>query len=198
MNATTSLITSAQASRAIVNDSRPKIVLAGSGMVTGGRVLHYLNRYVSEERNTVLLVGFQAEGTRGRALEEGAGEIKFFGQYHKVKAEVKKMTSLSAHADQSELLTWLKHFKEAPRQVFINHGPPHASDALRVKIQHELGWNCQVVQPESVYKIKGEWNKNKINFSSKDLASIPRKSLSCIYGMIVPWYVLRALSRRHG
>jgi metallo-beta-lactamase family protein len=153
IDATTSLITSAQASRAIVNDSRPKIVLAGSGMVTGGRVLHYLNRYVGEERNTVLLVGFQAEGTRGRSLEEGAEEIKFFGQYHRVKAEVKKITSLSAHADQMEILSWLKHFKEAPRQVFINHGSPQASDALRVKIEHELGWNCQVVQPESIYKV---------------------------------------------
>lgn len=153
MDSVINLITDANASRAIVSDPRPKIVLAGSGMVTGGRILHYLNSYLGEERNTILLVGFQAAGTRGRSLEEGATELKFFGRFHSVKAEVKKISSLSAHADQSEILNWLKHFKEAPKHVFINHGEPHASDALRVKIQTELGWNAQVVQPGRVYDI---------------------------------------------
>ncbi|MCB0617959.1 MAG: MBL fold metallo-hydrolase, partial [Saprospiraceae bacterium] len=130
-----------------------KIVLAGSGMITGGRILHYLDKYISDERNTVLLVGFQAAGTRGRSLEEGAEEVKFFGQYHRIKAEIRKITSLSAHADRSEIMAWLKKFEKAPRQVFINHGEPHASDALRVKIQHELGWNCQVAQPDQFYTV---------------------------------------------
>lgn len=152
MDSTVHLITDANASRAIVADSSPKIVLAGSGMITGGRVLHYLNNYIQDARTTVLLVGFQAAGTRGRALEEGAKEVKFFGQYHPVKAEVRKITSLSAHADQHEILNWLKYFEKAPEQVLINHGEPHASDALRVKIQSELGWNCLVVQPDQVYE----------------------------------------------
>lgn len=147
------LITDANISRNVVNDTRPKIVLAGSGMITGGRVLHYLSRYLGEERNTVLLVGFQAAGTRGRALEEGASELKFFGQFYPVKAEVKKITSLSAHADQREIMEWLKHFEKAPEQTLINHGEPHAADALRVKIASELGWNCQVVQPDRVYDV---------------------------------------------
>ncbi|HQU59122.1 MAG: MBL fold metallo-hydrolase [Phaeodactylibacter sp.] len=153
MDGVAHLISDANSSRAIVADARPKIVLAGSGMVTGGRVIHYLDRYLGQERNTILLVGFQAVGTRGRALEEGATELKFFGQYHPVKAAVKKITSLSAHADQSEIIAWLKHFEKAPEQVFINHGEPHASDALRVKIQHELGWPCQVAKPMTPYEI---------------------------------------------
>ena len=123
-------------------------------MVTGGRVLHYLDRYIGQARNTILLVGFQAEGTRGRALEEGTTELKFFGHYHPVKAAVKMITSLSAHADQHEILHWLQGFEEPPSQVFINHGNPHASDALRVKIQDELGWPCQVVEPNVAYPIE--------------------------------------------
>lgn len=153
MDSVVRLITDANTSRSVVADTRPKIVLAGSGMITGGRIIHYLNRYLDEERNTVLLAGFQAAGTRGRALEEGATELKFFGQYHPVKAEIRKITSLSAHADQGEIMDWLKHFEKAPEQVFINHGEPHASDALRVKIEHELGWNVQVVQPNRVYDV---------------------------------------------
>lgn len=153
MDSIVRLITDADSSRAVVADTRPKIVLAGSGMITGGRIIHYLNRYLGEQRNTILLVGFQAQGTRGRALEEGAAELKFFGRFHPVRAEVRKITSLSAHADQSEIMDWLKHFKQAPEQVFINHGEPHASDALRVKIEHELGWNVRVVQPGQVYNL---------------------------------------------
>lgn len=147
------LVTDVKTSKMVVADTRPKIVLAGSGMITGGRILHYLDKYISDERNTVLLVGFQAAGTRGRSLEEGAEEVKFFGQYHRIKAEIRKITSLSAHADRSEIMAWLKKFEKAPRQVFINHGEPHASDALRVKIQHELGWNCQVAQPDQFYTV---------------------------------------------
>ncbi|MCB0522319.1 MAG: MBL fold metallo-hydrolase [Lewinellaceae bacterium] len=153
MDGVVHLITDANASRAIVADPGPKIAMAGSGMITGGRVLHYLNSYIGEERNTVLLVGFQAAGTRGRALEEGATELKFFGQFHPVKAEIKKITSLSAHADQGEIMAWLRHFEKAPEQVFINHGEPHASDTLRLKIQSELGWNVQVAKPGQVYAV---------------------------------------------
>jgi metallo-beta-lactamase family protein len=153
MDEVANLISDAKASKSIVADPTPKIVLAGSGMISGGRVLHYLNSYISKPSTTVLLVGFQAMGTRGRALEEGATEVKFFGEYHPVKAEVKKITSLSAHADQGEILKWLKHFKKAPERVFINHGEPHSSDALRVKINHELGWDCEVAVPGKAYQI---------------------------------------------
>lgn len=148
------LITDAQISRAIVQDKKPKIVLAGSGMITGGRVLHYLSQLIGDPSTTVLLVGFQAAGTRGRALEEGAPDLKFFGQYFPVKAEVGKISSLSAHADQGEILTWLRALKSPPKKVFINHGEPHAADALRVKIKTELGWECQVAVAGETYHLE--------------------------------------------
>lgn len=153
MDSLVHLITDVKTSRQIVDDKSPKIILAGSGMITGGRILHYLARYLQEDRNTVLLVGFQAAGTRGRSLEEGANELKFFGQYHPVRAEIKKITCLSAHADQQEIITWLSGFKSPPRKVFINHGEPHASDALRAKISHEFGWDCEVAKLNHRYAI---------------------------------------------
>ncbi|RMG31829.1 MAG: MBL fold metallo-hydrolase [Bacteroidetes bacterium] len=151
MSTVAHLITDVQTSKAVVADPRPKIVLAGSGMITGGRVLHYLSRHLADPRSTVLLVGYQAAGTRGRALEEGATELKFFGEYHPVKAEVRKISSLSGHADQGEIMQWLRRFKRAPKQVLLNHGEPQAAHALRVKIEYELGWPCAVVQPGRDY-----------------------------------------------
>jgi metallo-beta-lactamase family protein len=148
------LIVDATTSRAIVANKDPKIIMAGSGMLTGGRVLHYLNNHIHDERNTILIVGYQAAGTRGRALVEGERELKFFGEYHQVKADVKKINTLSAHADQAELIRWLGNTKgQAPSQVFLNHGEPHQSNALRSKIEYELGWNCTVAQTDRIYTI---------------------------------------------
>src|SRR5262249_30750736 len=106
-----------------------------SGMLAGGRVLFHLENRGGDERNTVLLVGFQAAGTRGRSLQEGAHEIKMHGRYLPVKAHIEELTTLSAHADQSEILAWLSHFRKPPQTTFVVHGEPHAADALRVKIQ---------------------------------------------------------------
>ncbi|MCB0664745.1 MAG: MBL fold metallo-hydrolase, partial [Saprospiraceae bacterium] len=153
MDSLVNLVEDVQTSRKVVENKDPKVVLAGSGMITGGRILHYLDRYIQENRNTILLVGFQAAGTRGRSLEEGTDELKFFGRYHSVKAEIRKITSLSAHADQSEILVWLRQFQSPPQLVLINHGEPHASDALRTKISHELGWTCEVARLNHNYEI---------------------------------------------
>lgn len=130
MNSIAQLIVDAKASRAVVADSKPKIVLAGSGMLTGGRILHYLDQFGADPNNTILLAGFQAAGTRGRALLEGAKELKFFGSTHKINARLEQMHSLSAHADQSEILHWLKHIKNKPEQILLNHGEPHQTNAL--------------------------------------------------------------------
>ena len=138
-------------SKAIVKDKNPKIVLAGSGMITGGRVLHYLENLISDEKNTVLIVGYQAEGTRGRALLAGDHEIKFYGQYHQVKAEISEISGFSGHADQNEILDWLNHFKKAPILTFINHGEPHQSQALKTKIKSVLNWNCTVAEINNEY-----------------------------------------------
>ncbi len=151
MLTTVHLVSDVKTSKAIVRDKKQKIVLAGSGMITGGRVLHYLENLISDPKNTVLIVGYQAVGTRGRALISGDHEIKFFGKYHAVRAEIAEIIGFSGHADQSELLDWLKHYKNPPTLTFINHGEPHQSQALKTKINNELGWKCTVAKIDKEY-----------------------------------------------
>ncbi|AOW20666.1 MBL fold metallo-hydrolase RNA specificity domain-containing protein [Urechidicola croceus] len=127
-----------------IDDPRSKIIIAGSGMVTGGRVLTYLKQMIDEPSTTVLLVGYQAEGTRGRQLQDGAHELKFFGRYFPVKATVKSIESLSAHADQKGLINWLSTIKNTPENVFLVHGEPTASNTLRVKIKDIYNWNVSI------------------------------------------------------
>ncbi|HMA10906.1 MAG TPA: MBL fold metallo-hydrolase, partial [Steroidobacteraceae bacterium] len=119
-------------SKALTANPLPKVILAGSGMATSGRVLHHLVKYGPDRRNTIVLSGFQAAGTRGRSLAEGAKELKIHGQWVPIAAEVRNLDMLSAHADAGEILRWLAGFRHAPRKVFIVHGEPHAADALRV------------------------------------------------------------------
>jgi metallo-beta-lactamase family protein len=128
----------------VLASRKKKIIIAGSGMITGGRVLQYLEKYISDEKTTVVLVGFQAVGTRGRDLEEGAKEIKFYGKFHSVKADIVKVDSLSSHADQSEMLSWLKKAEALPKKIFLNHGEPHAQQIFRVKLCTELDTNVYV------------------------------------------------------
>ncbi|MBT8317177.1 MAG: MBL fold metallo-hydrolase [Lutibacter sp.] len=151
MQATVQLISDVNTSKSIVNDNNPKIVLAGSGMITGGRVLHYLDKCIEDAKNSILIVGYQALGTRGRSLISGDSEIKFFGRYYKINAEVFKINAFSGHADQSELLDWLQHFKTPPKLLFINHGEPHQSQALSTKIKTTLNWKCTVAKMNKDY-----------------------------------------------
>ncbi|MGY5846937.1 MBL fold metallo-hydrolase RNA specificity domain-containing protein [Salegentibacter sp. HM20] len=137
-----------------IDNPRPKIIIAGSGMVSGGRVLTYLRYYISKPETQVMLVGFQAEGTRGRQLQEGAHEIKIFGKYCEVKASILQIHSLSAHADQEELLQWIKPIKNIPEQTFLIHGEPMASDVLRVKIKDTLKWPVTIPGLNEVYKLQ--------------------------------------------
>jgi metallo-beta-lactamase family protein len=127
-----------------IDDPRPKIVIAGSGMVTGGRVLTYLKQLIDIPTTTVLIVGYQAEGTRGRQLLEGAHELKLFGKYYPVKATIRHLESLSAHADQHELIAWMSDIKNIPEGVFLVHGEPTALDAFRVKIRDVYGWQAHI------------------------------------------------------
>ncbi len=136
-----------------IDNKRPKIVIAGSGMVTGGRVLTYLQQLIDEPTTTVLLVGYQAEGTRGRQLQDGAHEIRFFGKYYPVKATIKSVESLSAHADQQDLLNWMCVIKNIPEKVYLIHGEPTALDAFRVKIQDTYNWNVSIPKLIDVEKI---------------------------------------------
>lgn len=122
----------------IVHNKQSKIIIAGSGMLTGGRVLEYLKHDIGNSKNTLLIVGFQAEGTRGRALLNESHELKIHGKYYPVKAKIVELTGLSAHADQSELIEWIRKYKNPPRQIMLVHGEPSALEALRVKIQTDL------------------------------------------------------------
>ena len=113
-------------------------------MATGGRVLHHLKQYAPDQRSTILFTGFQAGGTRGAAMVAGAPSVKIHGAYVPVRADVKNLDMLSAHADSDELLRWLRGFKTPPRQTFVTHGEPAAADALRHRIEEELRWDCLV------------------------------------------------------
>lgn len=145
------IITSYKETWETIDDSRPKVVIAGSGMVTGGRVLTYLSQMIDRPNTTVLMVGYQAEGTRGRQLLEGAAEVKFFGKYHPVRAEIHHIESLSAHADQQGLLDWTSEIENTPEETFLIHGEPTAQDVLRVKLKDVYGWKVSIPK---LYEVK--------------------------------------------
>ena len=124
-----------------INDVRgPVIIISASGMATGGRILHHMALRLSDPRTTVLLVGFQAAGSRGRALQDGAPEVRIFGVAVPVQARVAQITALSAHADRDETLRWLAGFKTPPRITYLVHGEPEASQALAEAIRARYGW----------------------------------------------------------
>lgn len=137
---------SAAESRVIDASAGPLIVISASGMATGGRVLHHLKRFLPDARSTILLVGYQSSGTRGRSLADGVDELKLHGQYVPVRAQVRKLDGLSAHADYAELIAWLKQGNLHPRRVFVSHGEQAAADALRRRLREQFGWS--VVVPE--------------------------------------------------
>jgi metallo-beta-lactamase family protein len=128
----------------IIHNPSPKIIIAGAGMLNGGRVLSYLQEYISKPNTTILMAGYMAEGTRGRQLLRGATEIKIYGRYHEVKARIEEIRGLSGHADQQGLLDWMSHIKNTPQKVFIIHGEAQAADVLRTKIESTLGWDCEI------------------------------------------------------
>jgi metallo-beta-lactamase family protein len=134
----------AEESKALDADPMPKLIISASGMATGGRVLHHLKRYAPDTRNTILFAGFQAGGTRGAAMTAGADKIKIHGEYVPVRAEVANLHMLSAHADADEIMGWLRQFERPPTTTFVTHGEPEAADALRHRIEEELGWACTV------------------------------------------------------
>lgn len=123
---------------------RPCIIVSASGMATGGRVVHHLRHMLPDRRNTVVLTGFQAPGTRGRALLEGAREVKVHGRYVPVHAEVVSDEEFSVHADADEVMGWLRELPEPPEVVYVVHGEPAASAALAARVRDELGWTAVV------------------------------------------------------
>ncbi|MBF9255594.1 MBL fold metallo-hydrolase [Pontibacter sp. 172403-2] len=135
------------------NGHRSKIIIAGSGMATGGRVLHYLKHLVGDEKNTVLLVGYQARGTRGSQLSKGEATIEIEGENYTVRAGVSQIGSLSAHADQEDLMWWLSSLRDAPKALFLNHGEEEPAETLKKKIEEKYNWPVTVAEMDKVYEL---------------------------------------------
>ena len=144
-----------EASKAITSDVMPKVVIAASGMITGGRVLHHVQSFGPDQRNTILFAGYQAAGTRGDKILKGADRVRMFGQDVHINAEVTSLPALSAHADADELMSWLSGFETPPARVFVVHGEPEASSTFSARIQDELGWRSDVVEIDKTYELGG-------------------------------------------
>lgn len=142
-------------SKSINNLVDSSIVISASGMASGGRVVHHLANMLPNPKNTVILVGFQAAGSRGRSLEEGRTEIKMYGKWVPVHAHISKVESFSVHADANELIAWLRKITK-PEQVFVVHGEPDAEEVLAARLRSELGWNVIIPQGEESFQIGNE------------------------------------------
>ena len=137
-----SMITDYQETIDMIDNKQSKVIVAASGMITGGRVLSYLEKYIGLPETTVIIIGYQAEGTRGRKLLEGAKEIKIRGHYFPVAATIIEIQGLSAHGDQKDLLHWLSDLENKPTKVFLVHGENEAADELRIKVHEQFGFDC--------------------------------------------------------
>jgi len=148
MDHAATMVETPEQSKALIKRHGPMVILAASGMATGGRVLHHLANYVGDHRNMVVLTGFQSPGTRGATLASGSATIRMHGKDLPVKAEIVQLTSASAsaHADAHQLLEWLKKMPKPASRVSVVHGENSAADTLRQSIEREL--NLRVVVPE--------------------------------------------------
>jgi len=145
------MVNSTDESKALASRHGPMVILSASGMATGGRVLHHLAQHAGNHRNMVILTGYQAPGTRGATLASGARTVRIHGRDVEVQAEVVQLESASAHADAKQLLTWLRAMPSAPSQVYVVHGDIEAADALRARIEHDLGWRAMVPEHGSTW-----------------------------------------------
>jgi len=131
-------------SKKLNRESGPGIIISASGMATGGRILHHLKLRLPNEKNTVLFVGYQAEGTKGRRLVEGEDRVRIHGEWVPVRAHVAQMTTLSAHADAEEMLLWLSRRQRDPERVIITHGEYRAQQAFAARLEEEFGWKPEI------------------------------------------------------
>lgn len=153
MSRLTHIVRTPEQSKALDRLREPAIILAASGMATGGRVLHHLKVFAPDSRNIILFAGFQAGGTRGASLVAGAKTTRIHGEEFPVRAQVEQLSSVSAHADAAELIDWLKALP-APRRVFVTHGEPAQSDALRQRIEKELAWPASAPEFKDTFELR--------------------------------------------
>jgi metallo-beta-lactamase family protein len=140
------LVRTATESKALNDRSGPMIIISASGMATGGRVIHHLKARLPDDRTTVLLPGFQAAGTRGRALADGAREVRIHGRSVPVRATVVTLDGFSAHADRDEIVRWLSGFRHPPKRVYVVHGEAQAADSLAATLRARFGWDASVAE----------------------------------------------------
>ena len=145
------MVSSTEESKALAGRRGPMVILSASGMATGGRVLHHLAHHAGNHRNMVILTGYQAPGTRGATFASGARTVRIHGRDVAINAEVAQLQSASAHADANQLLEWLRAMPAPPSQVYVVHGERSASDALRMRINHDLGWRALVPEHGSTW-----------------------------------------------
>jgi metallo-beta-lactamase family protein len=141
---TARMVNTVEQSKALNENRQPMIILAASGMASGGRVVHHIEAFAPNPHNTILFVGFQAAGTRGAAMVGGASSVKIHGEYVPINAEIGFISNMSAHGDYLEILDWLRGFESAPKRTFITHGEPVAADAMRHHIEEKLHWQTCV------------------------------------------------------
>jgi metallo-beta-lactamase family protein len=138
------LVNTIEESKQLDIQKLPKIIISASGMAEGGRILHHLQAYASDHRNTILFTGYQAGGTRGARIINQEQAVKIYGEMVPIHAQIEVLTSLSAHADRNELLEWCKHFTVPPHKTFITHGEPQAAESFKILLEEELNWNCMI------------------------------------------------------
>lgn len=134
-------------------DDEPKVIISASGMITGGRILHHMKSRAPKKNNSIVIVGYQAMGTRGDSLVRGNKTLKIHGEQVPIQAHLYFLNNLSAHGDYEEILTWLKQFPNAPKKTFIVHGEPIASDTMRQHIENELHWNCHMPYYQEIVRL---------------------------------------------
>jgi metallo-beta-lactamase family protein len=147
------MVTTPQQSMRLSHSRWPCVIISASGMATGGRVLHHLKAMAPDPRHHVVFPGFQVGGSRGAHLVAGATEVKIHGEYVPVRARVSHLEGFSGHADADELIEWMAAFRSPPRQTFVVHGEPDASDALRLRVRDQLGWPARVPQHDQTVEV---------------------------------------------
>lgn len=177
------LAVSADESRAINFDSRPKVILSASGMCEAGRIKHHLKHNLWKAESTILFVGYQANGTLGRSIVEGAREVRLFGETIEIKAEILKFTGISGHADKEGLLRWVKAFKKKPQKVFVVHGEDSVTESFAACLQQEHGFNATAPYTGSCYSLEDgalltEGNRSKMERTARQTSTVFARLLS--------------------
>jgi metallo-beta-lactamase family protein len=149
-------VKSADESMLLCMKNGPMIVISAAGMLTGGRILHHLKHRISDSKNAVLFVGYQAEGTKGQLLQKGLADIRIHHETFSVEAEICTIDSLSAHADVDDIIAWLKGFKRPPKKILLNHGEPLALESLKNRIESELKFNVTIPKSNEVFNFSDD------------------------------------------